>query len=69
MAKSQMKDARIQKELNEFVMDGNYEELFQEMGMNCVEFRSFMEWIFNKNLEMEVQKQKKINELENAFLL
>ena len=69
MAKSQMNDARIQKELNEFVMDGNYEELFLEMGMNCVEFRSFMEWIFNKNLEMEVQKQKKINELENAFLL
>ena len=64
-----MNDARIQKELNEFVMDGNYEELFLEMGMNCVEFRSFMEWIFNKNLEMEVQKQKKINELENAFLL
>ena len=64
-----MKDSEIQKELNQFVLNGNYEELFLEMGMNCVEFRNFMEWVFNKNLEIEVQKQKKLKELENGFIL
>ena len=69
MAKSQINEAEIKKELNQFIMDGNYEELFLDMGMNCVEFRSFMEWVFNKTIEIEVQKQKKLNELENAFIL
>ena len=64
-----MKDTEIQKELNQFVLNGNYEELFLDMGMNCVEFRNFMEWVFNKNLEIEVQKQKKLKELENGFIL
>lgn len=64
-----MKDTEIQKELNQFVLNGNYEELFHDMGMNCVEFRNFMEWAFNKNLEIEVQKQKKLKELENGFIL
>ena len=45
------------------------DELFQDTCNGCVEFRVFIEWVFEKNLVREVQKFKKLAELAENDLI
>ena len=61
--KSQMSNSEIQGELKVFTNDDNFDDVF--INEDCekvdeIEFKAFIEWVFNKNLNLEVQKIKKL---------
>ena len=61
--KSQMSKSEIQGELKVFTDDDNFDDVFTNEDCEKVEeieFKAFIERVFNKNLNLEVQKIKKL---------
>ena len=61
--KSQMSNSEIQGELKVFTDDDNFDDVFTNEDCEKVEeieFKAFIERVFNKNLNLEVQKIKKL---------
>ena len=69
ITKSQITQRDIKEEVERFTDVCTMDELFQDTCNGCVEFRVFIEWVFEKNLVREVQKFKKLAELAENDLI
>ena len=62
VTKSHLTSGDITEEIGRFANIFTFDELFLGTCEDYVEFKVFIEWIFEKNLSMEVQKTKKLAE-------
>ena len=62
VTKSHLTSGDITEEIGRFANISTFDELFLGTCEDYVEFKVFIEWIFEKNLSMEVQKTKKLAE-------
>ena len=69
VTKSHLTQAEIKEEIESFTDVCTFDELFMDTCGEYVEFRSFMDWVFEKNLGREVQKTKKLAELTENDLI
>lgn len=69
VTKSHLTQGDIKEEVERFTDVCSFDELFQDSCNGCVEFRVFIDWIFEKNLVREVQKFKKLAELAENDLI
>ena len=69
VTKSQITQRDIKEEVERFTDVCTMDELFQDTCNGFVEFRVFIEWVFEKNLVREVKKFKKLAELAENDLI
>ena len=69
VTKSHLAQEDIKEELERFTDICAFDELFLDTCNGYVEFRVFMDWVFEKNLSREVQKVKKLADLAENDLI
>ena len=69
VTKSLLAQADIKEEIESFTDVCVFDELFLDTCNGYVDFKVFVDWVFEKNLSRDVQKVKKLAELTENDLI
>ena len=66
--KTKIESEYYKDEIGKLTLCTEIQELFEDFGGDHVTFGRIAEWSLNKNLDIEVQKQRKLQEIEDFII-